>query len=114
MHLMYRRFQLRSSFSTHQAAPTTDREMAKPMPRLAHMKGEVSNRNLQVKTNISLMLRGDAHTHTAGFYDNNHDSIFILDVKLDYNWLRAKHKATLKLGSYDQLDQMNVTCCKNT
>lgn len=31
---------------THQAAPTTDREMAKPIPRLAHMKGEVSVRNL--------------------------------------------------------------------
>lgn len=34
---------------THQAAPTTDREMAKPMPRLAHMKGEVSVRNLPKK-----------------------------------------------------------------
>lgn len=35
---------------THQAAPTTDREMARPMPRLAHMKGDVSVRNLPVKT----------------------------------------------------------------
>lgn len=34
---------------THQAAPTTDREMLKPMPRLAHIKGEVSVRNLQGK-----------------------------------------------------------------
>lgn len=34
---------------THQAAPTTDNEMLKPMPRLAHIKGEVSVRNLQGK-----------------------------------------------------------------
>lgn len=36
--------------STHQAAPTTDREMARPMPRPAHMKGDVSVRNLPAKT----------------------------------------------------------------
>lgn len=34
---------------THQAAPTTDREIDKPMPRLAHINGEVSVRNLQEK-----------------------------------------------------------------
>lgn len=41
---------------THQAAPTTDREMAKPMPRLAHMKGEVSVRNLWTKRDRWLRL----------------------------------------------------------
>lgn len=39
-----------ASGCTHQAAPTTDREMARPMPRPAHMKGDVSVRNLRVKT----------------------------------------------------------------
>lgn len=37
---------LTSPTDTHQAAPTTDREIARPMPRFDHMKGEVSVRNL--------------------------------------------------------------------
>lgn len=32
--------------NTHHAAPTTDREIARPMPRFDHMKGEVSVKNL--------------------------------------------------------------------
>lgn len=32
--------------ASHQAAPTTDREMARPIPRFAHIKGDVSVRNL--------------------------------------------------------------------
>lgn len=32
--------------NTHHAAPTTDREIARPMPKFDHMKGEVSVRNL--------------------------------------------------------------------
>lgn len=40
---------------THQAAPTTDKEILKPMPRLAHIKGEVSVRNLQkMKEHLTL------------------------------------------------------------
>lgn len=39
-----------SCWFTHQAAPTTDREMARPMPRQAHMNGDVSVRNLRAKT----------------------------------------------------------------
>lgn len=31
---------------TYQAAPTTDREIASPIPREAHMKGDVSSKNL--------------------------------------------------------------------
>ena len=31
---------------THQAAPTTDKEMARPLPIPAHMNGEVPVRNL--------------------------------------------------------------------
>lgn len=34
------------SSNTHHAAPTTDREIARPMPRFDHMKGEVSVKNL--------------------------------------------------------------------
>uniref|UniRef100_A0A481CU22 V-type proton ATPase 21 kDa proteolipid subunit n=1 Tax=Sus scrofa TaxID=9823 RepID=A0A481CU22_PIG len=33
------------SSNTHHAAPTTDREIARPMPRFDHMKGEVSVKN---------------------------------------------------------------------
>ena len=32
--------------NTHHAVPTTDKEIARPMPRFDHMKGEVSVRNL--------------------------------------------------------------------
>lgn len=32
---------------SYQAAPTTEREMAKPIPRFAHINGEVSVKNLQ-------------------------------------------------------------------
>lgn len=35
--------------STYQAAPTTDSDMASPIPRLDHMKGEVSVRNLDTE-----------------------------------------------------------------
>ena len=34
-------------FITHQAAPTTDREMARPTPKLDHMYGVISSKNLQ-------------------------------------------------------------------
>jgi len=36
----------RGNGQSHHAAPTTDREMARPIPRLAHINGEVSVKNL--------------------------------------------------------------------
>lgn len=53
---------------THQAAPTTDREMARPMPRPAHMKGDVSVRNLRAKT------------------ETNHSTISLHSSKTPWSW----------------------------
>lgn len=72
-----------SCWFTHQAAPTTDREMARPMPRQAHMNGDVSVRNLWAKTEtewlittLQLTVRHCKHScraplkHSNGIYSN--------------------------------------------
>lgn len=33
---------------TYHAAPTTDKEMARPIPRSAHINGDVDSKNLQI------------------------------------------------------------------
>ena len=33
---------------TYHAAPTTDKEMARPIPRSAHINGDVASKNLQI------------------------------------------------------------------
>lgn len=37
---------------SYQAAPTTERDMAKPIPRFAHINGEVSVKNLQTQNEM--------------------------------------------------------------
>ncbi len=44
------RHKKRGNRQPYHAAPTTDREMARPIPRLAHINGEVSVKNLQQKS----------------------------------------------------------------
>lgn len=40
---------------THHAAPTTDNEMDNPIPRLDHIYGEVSVRNLYIKEYLKIL-----------------------------------------------------------